>query len=1023
MLPESENFCDGSLGRECLLWRRRPGFNVAATLGGLIPLAILMVSASAGQGAGSHGKVSYNRDVRPIFADNCYNCHGPDTAKRKAGLRLDERAGATSKLESGHFAIVPGDPAKSRLLHLTATEDSDDRMPPAKTGRRLNKTQIDTLTRWIQEGAEWEAHWAYVPPERPPVPAVKNEAWPRKQIDRFVLARLEQEKLPPSPEADRHTLARRLSFDLTGLPPTAEEVDRFLSDKSPEAYEKLLDKLLASEQFGERMAIQWLDLARFADSDGYHADIQRSMWQYRDYVIGAFNKNLPFDRFVVEQLAGDLLEKPTLEQRIATAFNRNGMSSTEGGADPDEYMNKYVTDRVNTFGTVFLGSTIQCAECHNHKYDPFTQREYYELYDFFNRVPEKGLDADPAPPFVKVPVGRQAAMLEKARHEASAKAAEHKTQIDLARPEWDQAQILWEERLRNAAAATEGFKLGEWSSVGPFEAGSGGEAFKTEFGPETDADASRTYADGKLKWKKQPKWKDGKPQELNGSNAATYLFRTITAESQKPLVLYLGSDDALRVWLNGKEVISKDINRGVAANQDTVEVTLEAGHNRLLLKVVNYGGAYAYYFSTDKEAGDEKIIKLRELAKISQEKRKPEQLAELKQAYREREIPEIKKLAEELAALRKQESDIDKSIATIRVMEDMPKPRESYIRVRGDYRTKGEVVSAGVPTSALPPMQAVGRTNRLALAEWLVQRNHPLTSRVAVNRFWALFFQRPIVNTANEFGTQGEPPSHPELLDYLAREFVDSGWNVKGFIKEVLMSATYRQSSKVRPDHITKDPENRLMARGARFRLPAEMVRDNALAISGLLVEKIGGPSVRPYQPPGLWEEKMFAGNKYELGSGDELYRRSLYTLWKRSILNPTMQTFDAPDRAICSVSRPTTCTPLQALVTMNDVTFVEAARVFAQRIFREGGSDTASRLKFALRAALGRPPGPHEEKILEGVLSDVRRSYAADETAAGDILKLGRASVSGQFDRGELAAWTGVANVILNLDETVTRE
>jgi hypothetical protein len=968
--------------------------------------------------------LDFNRDIRPIFSDNCYSCHGPDRNKRKAGLRLDQREGVLSRLESGDVALVPGNPDKSKLLRLVTSPDDEERMPPVKTGKHLNAEQAALLRRWIQEGAEWKPHWAYIPPVRPPAPEVHDAAWPRNEIDRFILARLEKEGMKPSEEADRRTLARRVTLDLTGLPPTPGEVDAFLNDTSPGAYEKLVDRLMSLPAFGEKLAIQWLDLARFADSDGYHADIPRSMWQYREYVVDSFNRNRPFDQFVTEQLAGDLLPNPTLDQRIATAFNRNGMSSTEGGADPDEYMNKYVTDRVNTFGTVFLGSTIQCTECHDHKYDPFTQREYYQLYDFFNRVPEKGLDSDPAPPFVKVPSPEQSRALEQARLHVRVVASVHEEKLSRPNPVWDDAQVAWEKRILQGGTETEGIRLGEWRSVGPFAADSATGAFKNEFGPEKDDNVQTRYQEGKLAWQSHPDWKDGKVQALEGDNSAVYLFRTLTAEQARSVTLYLGSDDGIRGWLNGREFIAKDVSRAAAPNQDEARVELQKGENRLLLKISNGGGEFGFYFSTDKNAGDEKLIELRAIAAVAPDKRTPEQVTRLRHYFRETQIPEVRQLVADLAELRKKESEADKAIPTIRVMEEMETGRPSHIRIRGDYRSKGEQVSAGVPTSALPPIRSVsGKTNRLDLARWLLDPNHPLTSRVTVNRFWGLFFPNPIVKTANEFGTQGELPSHPELLDWLAREFIDSGWDVKGLLKEIVMSATYRQSSRVRPEDLTRDPQNRLLARGPRLRLPAEVLRDSALAISGLLIPKLGGPSVRPYQPAGLWEEKMFGGNTYTVGKGDELYRRSLYTLWKRTVLNPTLQTFDAPDRALCAVSRPTTCTPLQAFVTLNDVTYVEAARVFAQRILLEGGTDTVARLDFALKTAIGRPPSDREREILTNVLADVRQSYAADEKSADRLTQLGDTRRPREASAVELAAWTGVANVILNLDETVTKE
>lgn len=995
----------------------------SARVGGVVLAGALLLGRTR---AASQERVDFNRDIRPLLADHCYQCHGPDAAKRKAGLRLDQREGALAKLESGAAAIAPGNPAASSLLHRIESTDDEERMPPAKTGKTLSPEQRSLLKRWIAEGAEWKPHWAYIPPVRPAIPTITHTNWPRNDLDRFVLARLEKEGLEPSPEADRRTLARRVSLDLTGLPPTPDEVDAFLSDPSDGAYEKLVDRLLAAPEYGERMAVPWLDLARFADSDGYHADVPRSMWQYRDWVIRAFNRNQPFDQFVVEQLAGDLLPNATLDQRIATAFNRNGMSSTEGGADPDEYMNKYVTDRVNTFGTVFLGSSVQCAECHNHKYDPFTQREYYQLYDFFNRIPEKGLDSDPAPPFVKVPAHAQQQALDAARADVRERAAALDAVLAAARPDWDLEQRAWEGELTDGTGFGNGLKLGPWSRVGPFAAAEPKAAFAREFGPEKGFDPAAKFRSGTqyLTWTPQPDWKDGVVVTLPEDLGATYLRRILTADSARTVPFYLGSDDALRVWLNGKELLAKDVNRGAAANQDEVKAELRAGENELLLKVVNYAAGAGFYFSTDRDAEDETRKKLRELARLPTTERTADQATALRRAFRETRIPEVRQRAAELAVARKRESDADKAIPTLRIMEEMAEPRASHIRIRGDYRAKGEQVTAGVPVSCLPAARFNGRTNRLDLARWLVDPGHPLTARVAVNRFWALFFPNPLVKTANEFGTNGELPSHPDLLDWLARDFADGGWDTKALLKKIVMSATYRQTSAVTPERLARDPQNRLLARGPRFRLPAEMIRDQALAVSGLLVRKTGGPSVRPYQPPGLWEEKMFAGNKYEVGTGDELYRRSLYTLWKRTVPNPTLQTFDAPDRALCTVQRPNTCTPLQAFVTLNDVTYVEAARVFAQRILGESpAATTPARLEFAMKTALGRPPSKREQQVLAAVLDDVRRAYVDDGKSADAVTRLGRADRPGNAPVAELAAWTGVANVILNLDETVTRE
>ncbi len=969
-------------------------------------------------------RIDFNREVRPLLVEHCYPCHGPDSEKRKGGLRLDRPEGATLKLASGARAVVPGNPSGSRLLQVISSADPDEHMPPPSTGKQLSAPQMEALRRWIEEGAEFKGHWSHQRPEDPTPPSVQRQGWVRNGIDAFILSRLEKEGLSPSPEADRRTLLRRVSLDLIGLPPTVDEVDAFLADNSGEAYEKLVDRLLNSQAYGERMAVPWLDLARFADSDGYHADAPRSMWQYREWVIRAFNANQTFDRFIIDQLAGDLLPHPTLDQRVATAFNRNGMSSTEGGADPDEYLNKYVTDRVNTFGTVFLGSSIQCAECHNHKYDPFTQREYYQLYDFFNRIAEKGLDSDPAPPFIQVPTARQETDLKALQESTRTLEASHTERLSVKSPEWDSAQTAWEASWLAGTELTGVLQLGPWRRVGPFVEPDGKVAFEREFGPEKEFQADAVFGNDRKAWVLEAGWKDGLVQALSNDLGATYLHRILTSSQVRTQALFLGSDDGIRVWLNGRELLAKDVSRGAAANQEEVQAALKTGENHLLLKIVNRASGSGFYFATDREAGDPKMAALREIARRPMDQRTPAQALELRTYYRTTRIPEVKELTVRLAAEQKRRDDLNRSIPTLRVMEDMKEGRASHIRVRGDYRSKGERVTADVPTSCLPPAQYVSGTNRLDLARWLVDPSHPLTSRVAVNRFWGLFFPNPIVRTANEFGTNGQPPTHPELLDWLARRFVEDGWNVKTFLRQIVLSATYRQSSRVSPEVLARDPENLLLARGPRFRLPAEMLRDNALAVSGLLSQRIGGVSVRPYQPPGLWEEKMFAGNSYQLGQGEDLYRRSLYTLWKRTVPNPTLQTFDAPDRALCTVQRPSTCTPLQAFVTMNDVTFLEAARFFAQRILRESpGRTPADRIDFAMKSLLARPASDREQAALKRLLEDLLEAYIKDIPAAEAITRVGQGSKTQAFPVADLAAWTGVASALLNLDESVTRE
>ena len=979
--------------------------------------------------SGESSPLDFNRDIRPILADNCYACHGPDQNQRMAGLRLDLQDSALGRLDSGKLAIVPGKPEESELIRRISAEDDAHKMPPAFSGKELTRRQIDLLTRWIRQGAPWSKHWAYITPERPALPAVKDKSWTANAIDHFILARLEREGVSPSPEADRRTLIRRLTFDLTGLPPTVREVENFLSDGKPGAYERLVDRLLASTHHGERMAMHWLDLARYADSDGYHVDFPRSMWKYRDWVIAAFNANKPFDRFTIEQLAGDLLPDPTLDQRIATAFNRNGMTSTEGGADAKEYLSKYVIDRVNTTATVWLGSTVACAECHDHKFDPFTQQEYYRLYDFFHQIPEKGLDRDPAPPYLRLPSEEQRSRLSQLEKTIQTLEASRQARLDMTHDGLDEAQAEWEGELARIHRTRQEMELKEWSVIGPFIAQSAEEAFTRSFPPELELDFSKNYQDDKLSWNARPDWKDGEAQSLLGNKAATYLHRRIQAESARKLKFFVATNapyaDGLKVWLNGGLVLAKAVEGCEPAESIQVQVDLRSGANDLLLKVVNYGGGYGFYFSLDAPLEDKALMQVMTAAAKPVLERDGAEKTALRHYFREKNSPRLQALGRQLSQLRKEKEELDQDIPTLRVMEDMEYRRPTHILVRGDYRSKGERVSAGVP-EFLPSLPQAEKADRLALARWLVDPDHPLVGRVAVNRFWQLFFGTGIVRTANEFGTQGEPPSHPGLLDWLAREFVDGGWDVRSMLKTIAMSATYRQSSRFRPELLSRDPANRLLARGPRLRLPAEAIRDNVLAVSGLLDRDRppGGASVFPYQPPGLWEQKAFyCRSKYEQSRGEDLYRRSLYTFWKRSVPNPILQTFDAPDREVCTVSRERTVTPLQALITLNETTYVEAARVFAQRILKEAGPSMRERIGFAYRTALARLPAPEEEKITERTFHRIFATYQGDAAKARQLASIGESPADADLEVTQLAAWTGVAKLILNLDETMTKE
>ncbi|MBI1918271.1 MAG: PSD1 domain-containing protein [Planctomycetes bacterium] len=768
--------------------------------------------------------VEYNRDIRPILSNNCFKCHGPDAKERQAGLRLDVREEALKPAESGRRAIVPGKLSSSNLVRRILSSRDPYRMPPPSSNKKLTAAQKELLQRWIEEGAEYQPHWSLIPPRRPALSKVADASWPRNGLDRFVLAGLESRGWKPSPEADRTTLIRRVTLDLTGLPPTPAEVNAFLADTCPDAYEHLVDRLLASPHHGERMALDWLDLARYADTHGFHLDSGRDMWRWRDWVIGAFNKNMPFDQFTIEQIAGDLLPGATLSQKVASGFNRNHMINFEGGAIPQEYHNAYVVDRVNTTTTVWLGATFACAQCHDHKYDPFTQKDYYRFYAFFYNLPENGLDGSKgnAAPFVKAPT------------------------------------LAQQQRL------------------------------------------------------------------------------------------------------------------------DTLAVAITQAEQRLKDPVV------------------------------------------------QKDAAEVKRVTEALAKLRQRRAEVDKQIPTTMVMQEMLQARETFLLLRGQYDKRGEKVTPAVPAS-LPPLPSGAPANRLGLAKWLVDRGNPLTARVAVNRFWQSFFGVGLVKTSEDFGSQGEPPSHPELLDWLAVEFVDSGWDVKHIVRLIMTSATYREASAVAPEVYARDPENRLLGRGGRIRLPAEYLRDQALAVSGLLEREVGGASVFPYQPPGLWRELTERGDSrnwsaqfYVQSHGRDLYRRGMYTFWKRTSPPPSLLTFDAPDRESCTVRRSRTNTPLQALVLMNDPTYVEASRKLAERLMKEAKT-TDERIVLALRLTTARKPSAEELAVLRRVYEQQLAVYRKDHQAALKLLGVGESKRDEKLDAAELASWAVIANVVLNLDETVT--
>jgi mono/diheme cytochrome c family protein len=768
-------------------------------------------------------RVSYNREIRSILAEHCFRCHGRDDAARQGGLRLDTFEGATAELTGGTVAVQPGRPEASELIARIQSTDTNTRMPPPEDANALTAEDIATLTQWIREGAQYEVHWAYQKPQRPSLPVVGDRNWPQNAIDYFVLARMEANEYSPSPPANAYTLIRRLSLDLTGLPPSISQADEFLRDKNPDRYERTVDALLARPNYGEHLARYWLDLARYADSNGYHIDTKRTMWLYRDWVVNAFNENMPFDEFTVLQLAGDMIADADRDSRIATGFHRNTMFNEEGGIDPEEFRTKAVVDRVNTTMNVWMGTTMSCAECHEHKYDPFSQEEFYQLYAFFNNVPEAG----------------------------------------------------------------------------------GGVAN--------------------------------------------------TRDSLAPLVRF-------------------PLDESAQSELDATRTELED--------------------------------------------------AEQRQAAMTKDEDAFTELATMIKSLKADIVTIEDSALTALVMKEMETPRTTRIHKRGNFLDLGDEVAAGIPEIFSNPDSSGSPENRLDLARWLVHEDNPLTARVTVNRVWALLFGRGLVRTVDDFGVRGALPSHPELLDFLSVEFMESGWDFQALLRLITNSATYQQATNVGSESYAKDPDNVFLSRGARFRLDAERIRDGALAASDLLVNELGGPPVFPYQPEGLWKEKMLTG--FEVGSwpvieGDELYRRSLYTYRRRSVPYPMFQSFDAPSFEYCQADRPRTNTPLQALSTLNDPQFVEAARVLAEQVI-EFETKTKARLVKLFRQCLTREPTRREIRLLRSVYRENLARFQENGDDAEALVQNGRSRPSDAIAPEELAAWTIVASVVLNLDEMITK-
>jgi mono/diheme cytochrome c family protein len=1103
---------------------------------------MLGVTVRAVQNTAPARQIVFNRDIRPILADKCWSCHGPDAPAKKIKLRLDSEDAANADLGRGRRAIVPGNPEQSQLVRRITSGDEMTRMPPVDSGRKLTQTEIDLLVEWVRQGARWQRHWSFITPIRPLLPRVKNKEWPKNAIDQFVLERLEREGIEPSPEADRATLIRRVSLDLTGLPPTPREVEDFLNDKSPNAYEKVVDRLLASPRYGERMAFSWLDAARYADTNGYQVDGDRSAWRWRDWVIEAFNQNKPFDQFVVEQLAGDLLPNATLDQKIATAFNRNHRINAEGGVVPEEYRVEYVVDRVDTTSTVFMGLTLGCARCHNHKYDPFTQKEYYQLTAYFNSIDEDGhsFDQGNSPPVMAAPTKEQQRRLRQFIQEI-AQAEDH---YNVLAEKSARTQRRWEKSLLASNNANQQwFPDDKLIARLPLDA-QNAPVFKKSDRAHHDQDDRRKdeperkfeigFKEGSPRYVESPTGQgvafDGKlyfdagiradfryksiskdyrerftiatwvypeseqsgsiitkvsdaPAEvennvpraegyglyfINGKIHFNMVFRwgedTLRVETEEPLpqrqwshiaVIFDGLkswEDRLRIFVDGREAKLKFNQRNFfmlsGGTRNTLKIGAGGGPQFRFRGALDEVRIYSRALDPDEIAALACADSLEKIAATPAADRARAQALKIHGAFLAQAAPDtLKQARDTLVELKRQKQSFEDDLPTLMVMEETPQPRPTSLLKRGAYDAPGEKVERGVPAT-LPPLRPGGRgesagiapmSNRLDFARWLVRAEHPLTSRVAVNRFWQMLFGAGLVRTTEDFGTRGELPSHPELLDWLAVEFRDratgrrgdkannpqsNGWNVKSLLKTMVMSATYRQPSKITPQSQQRDPDNRLLARGPRFRLPAEMIRDQALFVSGLLVEKLGGPSVKPYQPDGLYKDMAFSGlTGYNRDEGEGLWRRSLYTFWKRTVLSPTMRVFDASAREYCTVRDTRTNTPLQSLNLMNDVTYVEAARLLAQRMLREGGATPQARVAWAFLVAASRWPSERELQVLLRNLSWQMDYFGQNPRDATRLLSIGEKRNEANLDAVELAAYSATASLILNLDEVITKQ
>jgi hypothetical protein len=1040
-----------------------------------------------GSGSGQLGELKFSRDIRPVLSNVCFACHGTDESNRKGGLRLDLPEKAHRGGDSGEPAISPGHPETSELIRRIFSDDPSVVMPPPSSRKPLTAEERERLRTWIAQGAIYETHWAFRQPVDPQLPLLDDglAAWCANEIDFFIAQRLHREGVSPSPRAARHTLIRRVSLDLTGLPPSPESVQEFLSDDSPGAYERLVDRILSSTAFGERLGQVWLDLARYADTNGYNNDEDRSMWLWREWVIDAFNANQPMNQFIIEQIAGDLLPNATDQQRLATGFNRNHVITTEGGIFPEEYRVEYVADRVHTTATVFLGLSMQCARCHDHKYDPFTQTDYYRMFAFFNNVQDKTVGYNsgaPAEPYRKITPPRWA------DHLARLRLVQSQARLSLERhlEETPSRQLAWQQSLQAADLESlpsdtvllfdfeegDGDRVlntvvggGDGRTVGPVERPEGhvGKALRFDGKSHVEISGWKGWDHGESftisAWinptTREPVAIASKMDEaaahrgfdlvLEGGRLGFHLIHQWPEDGLKVLakspvslnqwhhvsVAYDGRGLAsgVRLFVDGRpqEVeVAHDQLRGSIQTEQPLRIgirTTQLGFQGRLDEVEFFSGALADDAIAALFEGQRPSGALRAILQQPEEQNHAAQKQLLRNHFLKRIDAAYKPLIQARQQADQAVANDESRIPLTMVMQELETTRESFVLKRGQYDQPGEKIEAGVP-GALPGLPEGSPANRLGLARWLVDPRNPLTARVMVNRWWQQLFGFGLVETVEDFGLQGSYPSHPELLDWLAIEFQRTDWDLKRLLKMIVLSAAYQQQSAATETQLERDPRNELLGRGARHRLPAESIRDSALAVAGLLTRELGGTSVRPYQPAGLWQDVSVERRAvYELSKGGDLYRRSLYTFWKRTCPPPGMISFDAPDRETCTIRRGRTNTPLQALVLLNDPTYVEAARRLGNEVLRAPLHSDQDRLSWLWNRVLQRSPEPREMDWLLPFLREARESFQGDGARASALVRVGDSDNRVDVSTTELASWTTVASILMNLDEFLTRE